>query len=311
MTNPNAWLVIINPTSGNGRSKKIWPKIEQLLKVYHFDFQYIFTERPKHSVSIVHNAIEQGITNFISIGGDGTLHNIVNGIMTQKSVISSDVSVGVIPIGTGNDWVKTYGIPNQIEGAIQIIKNRKTVKQDIGKIRFEDKNTVPIYFNNLAGVGFDGHVVSKVQKFKHFGALAYLVGALLSLFKFRNFTSKVVIENEIFSGKTLMILVGLCKYSGGGMRLTNSPNPFDGLFDISIAKDFSKFEIIKNLSRLFNGKITDYKKVSTYKCASINIRTDSNTVLPFIQADGELLGQGNIKITLVPSAISFYYNPKN
>lgn len=308
MANTNTWVVIINPTSGNGRSKKVWPQIEQLLETHQFDFQYAFTDYPKHSEGIVHKAIQEGVLNFISVGGDGTLHNIVNAIMTQDLVVSSKVTVGIIPIGTGNDWVKTHGIPNRIEEAIQIIKNGETGKQDIGKIEFINKSIAPIYFNNLAGVGFDGHVVSKVQKYKHIGALAYLVGALLSLFSFKNFNSNIVIGSKVVSGKTLMILVGLCKYSGGGMQLTKTPNPFDGLFDISIAQDFGRFEIIRNLSNLFNGEIINYKKVLSYKSSSIIIQTNLNASLPFVQADGELIGVGDIEISLMPSAFSFYYN---
>lgn len=301
----SSWFVIINPTSGNGSAKKQWPKIKQLLTKHRFNFEYAFTKYSKHSSELVQDAICNEITQIICIGGDGTLHNIVNGIMTQKKMASNKVCVGVIPIGTGNDWVKTHQIPKKIKLAVQRIKNKKIAQQDIGKIEFIDEEKAPVYFNNLAGVGFDGYVVSKVEKYKYIGALAYLYGAIISLFSFKNFESKVSVNSEIVSGKTLMILIGLCKYSGGGMQLTNYPNPFDGLFDISIAKDFSKLNIIQNVTKLFNGKISNYKKVKSIKSKDIKIEINQNK-LPFIQADGELIGSGNIKITLLPKAFSFY-----
>jgi diacylglycerol kinase family enzyme len=104
-----------------------------------------------------------------------------------------------------------------------------------------------------------------------------------------------------------MILVGLCKYSGGGMQLTKDANPDDGLFDVSIAKDLSKFEIVKNLFNLFNGNIVKHSKVENHKldCLSIHINSEEH---PFIQADGELMGKGNIKLSIVPKAFSFYTN---
>ena len=307
MANSNRWFAIINPTSGNGSSKQKWPQIKSLLQSYNFDFDFGFTEHENHSPELLQQAIENGVLNIICIGGDGTLHNIVNGIMNQTIVPSNEINIGVIPIGTGNDWVKTHDIPNDFEKAIQIIKNGNKKTQDLGKIEFLNEDRKPVYFNNLAGVGFDGFVVSKVHKYKHFGALAYLAGAVLGLFSFKNFKSKVVVDNKKIESKTLMILVGLCNYSGGGMQLTKEANPFDGLFDISIAKNIGKLDIVTNLSKLFNGKIVNHKKVETFKSKSIAITIDEDK-LPFIQADGELIGKGNIQVSLVPKAFSFYGN---
>ena len=299
------WFVIINPTSGNGLSKKKWPKIKSLLEISHFNFEYAFTTHSKHSIEIVQLAIKKNIKRIICVGGDGTLHNIVNGIMTQNEVPSTEINVGVIPIGTGNDWVKTHNIPKDIEAAIHIIKRGDLAKQDLGRIVFQNSSKPPIFFNNLAGVGFDGFVVSKIEKHKHIGALAYLYGTLLSLFSFKNFHSKVSVNSEDISGKTLMILVGICKYSGGGMQLTNTPNPFDGLLDVTIAKDLNKFEILKNLAKLFKGTITNYNKVIALKTKLVTIEINQKK-LPFIQADGELIGSGNIEIGIIPKAFSFY-----
>ncbi len=307
MANSNRWFAIINPTSGNGSSKQKWPQIETLLKDYNFDFDFAFTEHENHSHQLIQQAINDGFLNIICVGGDGTLHNIVNGIMNQSEVLSNEVTIGKIPIGTGNDWVKTHNIPNEFEKAIQLIKNGNKKTQDLGKIEFLDEDRKPVYFNNLAGVGFDGFVVSKVHKYKHFGALAYLAGAVLGLFSFKNFKSKIMVESTEINSKNLMILVGLCNYSGGGMQLTKDANPFDGLFDISIAKNIGKLDIIKNLTKLFNGKIVNHKKVETLKSNTISITIDEEN-LPFIQADGELIGKGNIQFSVVPKAFSFYGN---
>ena len=103
-----------------------------------------------------------------------------------------------------------------------------------------------------------------------------------------------------------MVLVGLCKYSGGGMQLTESANPIDGLFDISIAKNLSKLDIFKNIFKLFNGKIVKQKKVEVLKTDRITILTKNEIVQPFIQADGELIGKGSIKVSIIPKAFSFF-----
>ncbi|NOY46875.1 MAG: hypothetical protein GXO84_01425 [Chlorobi bacterium] len=163
----------------------------------------------------------------------------------------------------------------------------------------------PIYFNNLAGVGFDGFVVSKVGKYKHFGALSYLVGTVMGLFAFKNFEAEISLNTETITTKSLMILIGLCKYSGGGMQLTKTPCSSDGLFDVTIAENFSKWDIVKNISKLFNGTIVNFKKVQTFKTKSITIKILQKDK-PFIQADGELIGIGDFKVSILQNAFSFY-----
>ncbi len=299
------WFVIINPTSGNGKAKKKWPEIKGLLELHGFDFKFAFTEYSKHSIALVKKAIENNYTNIICVGGDGTLHNIINGIMSQNKISSDLINVGMIPIGTGNDWVKTHQISQDINTAIKTILKGNISKQDLGKIKIKSQSQNPIYFNNLAGIGFDGYVSSKVHALKYLGSLSYLFAAVIGLFHFKNFNSSVQINSKMYSNKTLMILIGLCKYSGGGMQLTESPNAFDGLFDISLAKNLTKIEIIKNLGRLFNGKIVYNKKVSTFKSNSIIIDVHQNESL-CIQADGEIIGSGSFNVSLIPKAFSFY-----
>ena len=297
------WQIIINPSAGNGKADKQWKTIEAALIKANITFNVHRSERALHCTKIAKSLIEQGVRNLIGIGGDGTNHEIINGLMLQKAVPTNEVTYGFIPVGTGNDWVKTHGISNLFEQAIQVIKNRNLKTQDVGKMTLESKN--PSYFINLAGIGFDGFVVSKVNKYKHLGAVSYLAGALLGVFSFKNFKSKVSVNSKIIESKTLMILVGICKYSGGGMQLTQTPNPFDGFLDISVVKNIGKFDIIKNVVNLFNGKITNHKKVETLKSTSINIEI-TDKIKPYIQADGELIGVGNIEISIVPKAFSFY-----
>lgn len=295
------WFVIINPTSGNGKAKKLWPKIKQELNNQGFEYDFLFTQHDKHSTELSQNTINQGFKNIICIGGDGTIHNTINAIMSQNVVPAHNIHLGVIPIGTGNDWVKTHGIPLHYKKAIAIIKKGEIKQQDIGEIQL-DNNT--IFFNNLAGIGFDGYVVSKVHKYKHLGAIAYLYGTLKGLFAFKNFDVEIACNNNTKHTKALMVLVGLCQYSGGGMQLTKEPLIDDGLFDISIAHDFKAFDIIKNIIKLFNGLVTKDPKIESLKTTQISIQTKDQN-LP-IQADGELIGHGSFSVKIHKKALSFY-----
>ncbi|WP_456376262.1 diacylglycerol/lipid kinase family protein [Lutibacter sp.] len=297
------WFVIINPASGNGAAKKIWQLINNELIKQKFDFKFKFTESKNHSSKLVKKAIKQKFTKFICVGGDGTLHTIVNGVLSLNSTNISEIKIGIIPIGTGNDWVKNYAISTNYKKAIVILKNENTISQDIGKITILSTNNI-VYFNNLAGIGFDGFVVNKVNNYKKLGTLAYIVGALVSLTSYKKPTLKIELNKKVIRGKTLMLLIGLCKYSGGGMQLTKNSNSTDGLFDISYIQKINLVTILSNIKGLFNGRITNHKLVNTYKTSSIKIKV-LDTEKTYIQADGELIGSGNFSVELLPKAINF------
>ena len=295
------WFVIINPISGNGKSKKYISKIINTLNKEKLNFEYAITEYANHEIEITQKQIKKGFKKFISVGGDGTLHNIINGIFNQSIIATSKIKIAVIPVGTGNDWVKNYGISKNISKNIATIKQENTTTQDIGKITFTKDNTV-VYFNNLAGIGFDGHVVNSINKYKKLGSLSYLIGVLTGFSTYKSKQLKIEFNDLEIKVKSLMTLIGLCKYSGGGMRLTHNSNPNDGFFDISIIKHLSLGVVLLNILKLFNGKIINHSKVKTYKTKEISVSIEG-TSLPFIQADGELINSGNFNVSLLPKAI--------
>ena len=298
----NTWYIIINPTSGNAAASKKWKKIVTNLNLCKISYFFIFSEYKDHEEMLVNTAIQQGYRKFISVGGDGTLHHIVNGIMTQKHVELSELKIAVIPIGTGNDWVKTYKIPKNIKKAVSIISKEHITNQDIGCLELLNSKKV-VYFNNLAGLGFDGFVVNNISKFKKFGGLAYLFGTISSFMSYKKTLLTIKFNDKHISTRSLLTLVGICKYSGGGMKLTNNVNTSDGLFDISIAKELTFVNMFLNIGKFYNGNIVKHKEVETHKTAEITITTkDQNT---FIQADGELIGMGGFKAHIISKALNF------
>lgn len=298
----SSWFLIVNPSSGGGHFHKKWEKIQQLLNVYQIDYSFSFSEYSKHEIQLVDIAIKQGFRKIISVGGDGTLHYVVNGIMQQRYVKTSNIKVGVIPIGTGNDWIKTYNIPNVIEKAIQILKENHIISQDIGLLTLPDNSTY--YFNNLAGIGYDGYVVRKLDSLKKLGSISYILSGLYGLLFYKKPRFKILIDNKIIETTCLMTLFGICKYSGGGMQMTKEANPQDGLLDITIAKNFHFFDLVLNLKSLYSGTIVYHKKVETYKTKKLEV-IDVNTKRPFIEADGELIGTGSVKVSILPNAVNF------
>ena len=298
------WFIIVNPSSGNRNTSQQWEEIQQLLNTKKIDFSFVFTQFSKHEIELVDKAILDGFRNIISIGGDGTLHHVVNGIMRQRYVKTSDITIAVIPQGTGNDWIKTYNIPNDVEKAIEIISKKKTILQDIGVLETENKTVS--YFNNVAGLGYDGYIVNKLKTLKRFGSIAYLLSGLAGLLLYKKSVFKIIFDNRILETNCLMTIFGLCKFSGGGMQFTKDVNSTDGLFDITIAKNLNFFNLVFNLPKLYSGKIVHHKKIETYKTKEITVIPQ--TTKPFIQADGELIGTGKVSVKIIEKAINFIVN---
>lgn len=295
------WFVIINPASGNyasSKSKKIFNALEEA----KIPFEYQFTEIEEEESLITIDALALGFRKFISVGGDGTLHHIINGIMRQTSVSPKEIKVAVFPTGTGNDWVRSYGITTNIKRNVSLLKEEHTVLQDIGKIKLlnESKSS---YFHNLAGLGFDGYVVHENKRLKFLGSFSFLVTAVFGMMNYKSSMINLTFDEKFITTRSLLTIVGICSYSGGGMKLTKDVDPFDGLFDISLAKNFSVMRLFLNVPKLFNGTITDHKQVKTYKTSKIKITSDSHNV--FVQADGEILGTGGFEAEILPKALQF------
>lgn len=297
------WFVIVNPTSGNGKVIKNITTLKNLFKKYKINVKIVFSEYAKHENKLVQKAIKEGFTKIISVGGDGTLHHIVNGIMSQKIIDTTKIKLAVIPVGTGNDWVKTYNIPKNTEKAIQIIKKENSFYQDIGLIKFLLKNK-EVYFNNAAGIGFDAYVVNKISSYKKLGSISYLLGGLIGFLNYKKSILQISIDNKKIDSKVFMLSIGLCKFSGGGMQLTNFKDHKNDLFDITLIKNIKLPKVSINIKKLYNGKLIHLKEVETFKNNYLKVKIINNQT-PYIQADGELLGKGNIEIKLISKAINF------
>lgn len=299
----NTWFLVANPTSGSGKLPKKWYEIKQTLKQKNIDFHYKFTEYAKHELEIVNDAIAQGFRNIIAVGGDGTLHNVVNGVMTQNHINPREISIGVIPVGTGNDWIKHYNIANDISEAIDVIAKQNTILHDIGYLQLADGTSE--YFNNVAGIGFDGYVVTEIAKYKSIGAISYLIGALVSIIRYKLLNFAVKVDTVNYETKMLMVLFAIGDYSSGGMKLVDPSVHKEGHFMVSIVKDFTSANLLANATKLFNGEILKHKEVDTLAGKSISV-TPPQDATAYIQADGELVGSGKVTATIIEKAVQFF-----
>jgi len=296
------WFIILNPNSGKFNAEDKIEHLKKLLITNELSFELAVTRYKKHDFELTQNAIQKGYRKFICIGGDGTLHYMVNAVMKQNKVPPNKIKIGVIPVGTGNDWVKTYNIPKNFKKAVAILKKENTILQDIGKIII-NKNKEAFYFNNIAGVGFDGLVVKNHHKFKKLGSLSYLFSTLYSYKQYINNKVEIRFDGKQFTTGLFILAAGIGKFSGGGMQLTDHRDHINGYFDISLIREIGFKTILKSIPKVFRGNISNIKEFNFYKTKKISVKYQDYP--PLIQADGELLGEGNCSIEVIPEAIQF------
>ena len=297
-------MVVVNPNAGIGKVRRDWDRISGLLDKQGFSYQAVFTGSPWHAVELVESHVKQGFRKIIAVGGDGTLNEVVNGIFRQQVVPSTDITVGMISVGTGNDWVRTYDIPMDYEEAILVLKKGKTLLQDAGIVNYYNSSKESTrYFINMAGVGFDGLVASKTNDSKTRGRgnpLLYLKHLIGSLFTYKSCNTRVAVNGTRLSDKFFTIGVGIGQYNGGGMRQTPDAKTDDGLFDIILIKDLSKWSVIANVRRLYDGTIKKHKRVITHTAKTIRIECDQPVLL---EADGESLGHSPFSFDIIPGSV--------
>ncbi len=302
------WFAIVNPNAGSGKGSKDWGRISSLLEKNEIPFSFKFTERRGQGIEFAGEAVSAGCRRIIIVGGDGTLNEVVNGVFTQDSCSPSGVTLSMIPVGTGNDWGRMFGIPLVYEGAIKVIKDGKSMLHDVGVIDYyEGERKERRYFINIAGLGFESLVVKKTNKQKEkgkSGKAVYLYNLLSSLILYRNTPAEITIDGKKVSSRVFSINVGNGRYCGGGMRQTPDALPDDGLLDITVIKEMGKFEILKSLKLLYDGTILSHPKIDGYRTTSLSITSDS---LLYIEADGESLGHTPVEFSIMPLAVNIIY----
>ena len=310
-TDQNERLVIVNPNAGNGKGRKDWDRISVLIKKANLPFTAKFTERKGHAIEITREAISAGFRKIVIVGGDGTLNEAVNGVVTNTVCAPTDITLASIPVGTGNDWGKMFGISTDYEKAVRIVSDNKTLLHDVGIVSFYNgSEKFNRYFINIAGLGFESVVVKKtnLQKDKgHGGKLIYFYNLLTSLLAYKNTKAEINIDGEIIHADLFSLNVGNGRYCGGGMRQTPRAIPDDGLLDVTIINGMGKFEIIRNLKILYDGTILRHPKIDGYKCKNIKVSSESAML---IEADGESLGQTPAEFNIIADAIKIVYGTR-
>ncbi|MDD4149972.1 MAG: diacylglycerol kinase family lipid kinase [Bacteroidales bacterium] len=299
------YFFVINPNAGNEGGKLEWPKIVTMLKSNSIEYDFAFTQHVGHAEEIVTQKILESYRKFIVVGGDGTMNEVTNGIFKQKSVPTTEIYLGLIQMGTGNDWARYYDMKPDYNEEMERLKNCPSRIQDVGKIEYRcEGEQKSAYFINIAGLCFDSTVVKGTNEMKERGRrtkFAYLISLLKSLIKYKPWHLKIHINDEILEGPFLSISIGNGKFSGGGMIQTPDAKIDDGYLHVTIYQNMPKYKMITNINKLYNSKILTVKGITSYKTKGFKIESEEPI---FAETDGELIGSTPYEISILPASLN-------
>jgi diacylglycerol kinase (ATP) len=293
------YFFIINPRSGKGISTKIWNQLKEILIDKKIELNFSFTEFEKHAIELSAIAC---INNdvIIAIGGDGTIHEVANGIINSKL----NRELGMIPVGTGNDFASSHGVPIKLNEQLDLILSDKTKVQDVIEIQHTSRK---LYCISMFGAGLDASIAQKAnekKKIKGGGKSIYISSALQSVFKYKPIKLSFEIDDKLNEVDILTLAVGIHKRNGGGIIQCPDAICDDGYMNLSIIKPLTFIDVLTILPKLYSGKIYSHKK--TQHQISKQIMLNNENILS--EADGETVGKGNVKLTLVSKAIEVKSN---
>ncbi|HSQ78886.1 MAG TPA: diacylglycerol kinase family protein [Nitrospirota bacterium] len=285
------YKLIANPAAGRGRSRETVLRVRELLKDRGVEFDLELTKGPRDAAIIARKALKE-FDVIVAIGGDGTVNEIMPGMLF------SEKPLGIVPAGSGNDFIKSVGIPNNIDKAVAMLLKGKAGSIDVGKIN-------GTYFANGVGIGFDAAVNRASYTINHSkrGFFLYFCALLQTLGKYDAVPLSITINGEIFSQSTFLLTVGNGTTVGGGFKLTPRAKVDDGLLDVTIVKPLALPVLLWHLPKVFLGTIERVKKYA------ILLRTEKLTVMATgpvpVHVDGEIYGKGETRfeIEVVPKAL--------
>ncbi|HLF29249.1 MAG TPA: diacylglycerol kinase family protein [Anaerolineae bacterium] len=295
-------FVIVNPASGGGKTGKRWVGLDARMRAEGAQYVVAFTREPGHAEVLARDAALAGAQTVIVVGGDGTLNEVVNGLIAEDKP-AADVALGILPVGTASDFARALGLPRDpLAAAIYLTRQAKSQPLDVGRVDcMRGGRPATRYFANIAGLGFDGEVADRVNRSgKSGGMLTYQLALLRNLAAYRNKRVRLTIDGVTRAGVMNSVVVANARYFGGGMFIAPNAQWDDGLFDVIVLGDFGKFEVVENLPRLYRGTHLSHPKVTELHAREVRVEAQERM---FLQAEGELIGEAPASFRILPKTL--------
>ncbi len=299
------WFVIVNPVSGRGRGGRDWPRIAELLDRAGVSYTFNFSPARYEAIDLAESVVRMGYRKIMVVGGDGTMHEVLNGLWRQTDVPLEELTVGVIPVGTGNDWVRHVGIPHDYEAAIRVIFTGRIYHQDIIRARYQTpKGEGERVVANIAGVGLDAEVIKAVEAAwarGRKGRGTYMKCLLKTVFTHSPQACRVTVDGqERYYPKIFTAAVGNNRFNGGGLEQLPCALSDDGLAEVMILRSLTAGMVPRALWLLLNGRINEIVTVENFRCRRISFDFEGGGP---VELDGELVGNTAVEYEIIPRAL--------
>jgi YegS/Rv2252/BmrU family lipid kinase len=282
------FCVIYNPSAGRGGSAQRWRQVQELLGD---EVDYRPSERPWHAAELAEAAAREGFEAVVAAGGDGTVHEVINGILQADR---PDVTFAVLPLGSGNDYARMIETPFDAEGMIRQLHSTEVWPVDIGMVQYHGRQR---YFCNTLGMGLSGHVTCEAKKIRWLrGIPLYGLAALKGICKhFRSCPIRWIEEHREQETHLLYLAVGLGKAEGGGFIVAPNAKLDDGLFDLLHVTQLTRFQALRYLPKMITGNLPP-ENDQIRRRQSTGFRIEAERPIP-MHADGEVLASSEAGVT--------------
>jgi diacylglycerol kinase (ATP) len=302
VTSPFGPLVLIaNPRAGRGKVDAALPRVERVLRDEGLDYRIVRTTRPGHATEAARHALRNGERFLVAAGGDGTVHEVVNGMIQNGTPIAPDAVLGVVAAGSGCDFVRTFGLPGDAGAAARRLAGDRVRAIDVGTVTctYEDAERTR-YFVNIAEAGLGGAVVARTARLGRFlGAARYASGFWLTLPGFRPAPVRLDADGHAFSWRAFNVVVANCSFYGGGMQISPKSDPGDGLLDVLVMTG-PKSDAFATLPKVYRGTHLPHRNIAELRAG--RIRLDAGRPFP-VEADGEIVGTTPVSFGIIPGVI--------
>ena len=298
MVSKEAWLAIVNPASGRSRAGAQWPQVADAFAHAGVRVDVVRTSAPNEGEAIAKQAVRDGRRRLLAAGGDGSVNDVVNGIMTAGCGPYDHVTLAPVPLGTGNDWARSLGIPRDPAGIAAIIAAEVTLLHDVGLIEFAPGSrdgSGRRWFINVAGAGYDSHVIQRLPR-QVPSPIAYLRGALTGLATYRAPVFRITADTGSLEERLLLTFVANGQYCGNRMHVAPQARLDDGLLEVVAIRNVGLLTVLAKVVKLYRGTLLDDPVVWHARSARVRIETDTTVA---VEADGQVVGQTPAEISLL------------
>ena len=288
-------LIIANPVAGGGRTRRLWPTLQNLLAPSFGLYEVAWSERPGDATRLARQA--KKYQRVVACGGDGTIHEVANGLFSVPE--EERPSLGCLSLGTGGDFIKSLGIPKNLRRQIAILINNREAKIDVGEITFGSDREKKIFLN-VADAGMGAEVIRRLDR-RLGQKLGYLSASLLTYLRRRPHWMEIRIEGKpAWSGQALLAVVANGRCFGGGMQIAPQADLQDGRFDLIVIKDLAPLWIPLTIALLYTRQLRRLPQVSLFRAAEVEINSPETVHLDI---DGEPIGSLPVRFRILPRAL--------